>query len=58
MYGEYNDFMSPIAAIMTADVTLAIEEIKRVAKMGFRFLTLPVQAGLRRATTRAIPITT
>src|SRR5882762_5525582 len=41
MYGDYNDFMSPAAAIMTSDVTLAIEEIKRVAKVGFRFLTLP-----------------
>jgi predicted TIM-barrel fold metal-dependent hydrolase len=41
MYGKYNDFMSPAAAIMTSDVALAIEEIKRVAKMGFRFLTLP-----------------
>src|SRR6202051_4506879 len=41
MYGEYNDFISPAAAIMTSDVTLAIEEIKRVAKIGFRFLTLP-----------------
>ena len=26
---------------MTSDVALAIEEIKRVAKIGFRFLTLP-----------------
>src|SRR5579885_2438637 len=41
MYGRYNDFMSPAAAIMTADVDLAIEEIKRVARIGFRFLTLP-----------------
>ena len=41
MYGQYNDFMSPAAAIMTSDVELAIEEIKRVAKIGFRFLTLP-----------------
>ena len=41
MYGEYNDFMSPAAAIMTSEVELAIEEIKRVAKIGFRFLTLP-----------------
>ena len=48
MYGEYNDFMSPAAAIMTSDVTLAIEEIKRVAKIGFRFLDAAVQAGLRR----------
>ena len=36
LYGKYNDFMSPVAAIMTADVDLAIEEIKRVAKIGFR----------------------
>ena len=57
MYGEYNDFMSPAAAIMTADVTLAIEEIKRVAKMGFRFLTLRASRSSA-ATTRAIPITT
>ena len=41
MYGKYNDFMSPAAAIMTSDVALAIEEIKRVAKIGYRFLTLP-----------------
>jgi predicted TIM-barrel fold metal-dependent hydrolase len=40
-YGPYNDFMSPIAAIMTADVNLAIEEIKRVAKLGFRGVNLP-----------------
>jgi hypothetical protein len=41
MYGKYNDFMSPAAAIMTSDIELAIAEIKRAAKMGFRFLTLP-----------------
>ncbi|MGH7985850.1 MAG: amidohydrolase family protein [Candidatus Binataceae bacterium] len=40
-FGQYNDFMSPMAAIMTSDVTLAIDEIKRAAKMGFRGLTLP-----------------
>ena len=40
-YGAYNDFMSPIAAIMTADVNMAIEEIKRVAKLGFRGVNLP-----------------
>jgi predicted TIM-barrel fold metal-dependent hydrolase len=40
-YGAYNDFMSPIAAIMTADINLAIEEIKRVAKLGFRGVNLP-----------------
>ncbi len=41
LYGPYNDFMSPIAAIMTADVNMAIEEIKRVAKLGFRGINLP-----------------
>jgi predicted TIM-barrel fold metal-dependent hydrolase len=40
-FGKYNDFMSPIAAIMTADVEMAIEEIKRVAKLGFRGVNLP-----------------
>jgi len=40
-YGPYNDFMSPMAAIMTADLELGMAEIKRVAKMGFRGLTLP-----------------
>jgi predicted TIM-barrel fold metal-dependent hydrolase len=40
-YGPYNDFMSPIAAIMTADLNIAIDEIKRVAKLGFRGVNLP-----------------
>ncbi len=40
-FGKYNDRMSPMAAIATADVNAAIEEIERVAKMGFRGLTLP-----------------
>jgi len=40
-FGKYNDFMSPVAAIMTADISLAINEVKRVAKIGFRALTLP-----------------
>jgi len=40
-FGPYNDRMSPMAAIATADLELAIAEIKRVAKIGFRGLTLP-----------------
>lgn len=40
-FARYNDRMSPMAAIATADLELAIAEIKRVAKMGFRGLTLP-----------------
>lgn len=41
LFGAYNDRMSPMAAIATADVAAAIEEIQRVAKLGFRGLTLP-----------------
>ena len=40
-FGPYNDRMSPMAAIATADVDLAIAEIKRVAKLGFRGIALP-----------------
>jgi predicted TIM-barrel fold metal-dependent hydrolase len=40
-FGPYNDFMSPIAAIMTADVNLAIAEVKRVAQLGYRGINLP-----------------
>ena len=40
-FGQYNDFMSPIAAIMTADVEVATAEIQRTAKMGFRGVNLP-----------------
>jgi len=40
-FGPYNDFMSPIAAIMTSDVDIATDEIKRVAKLGFRGINLP-----------------
>ena len=40
-YGPYNDFISPIAAIMTADINLAIAEIRRVAKLGYRGINLP-----------------
>ena len=40
-YGPYNDCLSPMAAIAPGDVEPAIEEIQRVAKLGFRGLTLP-----------------
>jgi predicted TIM-barrel fold metal-dependent hydrolase len=40
-FGKYYDFMSPIAAIMTADIELAIDEIRRVARLGFRGVNLP-----------------
>src|ERR1700688_2453473 len=39
-FGPYNSFMSPMAAIMTSEVGLAIAEIERVAKMGYRGLPL------------------
>ena len=40
-FGKYNDRMSPMACIATADVNTATAEIHRVAKLGFRGLTLP-----------------
>jgi predicted TIM-barrel fold metal-dependent hydrolase len=40
-FGDYNSFMSPMAAIMTSDIKLAMAEIERVAKMGFRGVSLP-----------------
>jgi predicted TIM-barrel fold metal-dependent hydrolase len=40
-YGPYNDRMSPMAALATADIPGTIKEIERVAKLGFRGLTMP-----------------
>jgi predicted TIM-barrel fold metal-dependent hydrolase len=40
-FGPYNDRMSPMAAIATGDLEGSLAEIRRVAKMGFRGLTLP-----------------
>jgi len=41
IFGPYNDFMSPVASIMAADVEVAIVEIQRTAKLGFRGVNLP-----------------
>ena len=43
VFGPYNDFLAPLAAIVTADPQVAIDEIKRTAKMGFRGLCLPAK---------------
>jgi predicted TIM-barrel fold metal-dependent hydrolase len=43
VYGPYNDRLSPAAAIGTADVDLAVAEVERTAKMGFRSFALPVK---------------
>ena len=40
-FGPYYDRLSPVAAIATADLEGSIAEVKRVAKVGFRALTLP-----------------
>src|SRR6266851_1698354 len=40
-YGPHNHRLSPMAAIATADIEGTMKEIERVAKMGFRGLTLP-----------------
>ena len=40
-FGPYNDRMSPMAAVATGDLEGSIAEVERVAKLGFRGLTLP-----------------
>ena len=40
-YATYNDRMSPMAALATADIEGTLAEIERVAKLGFRGLTMP-----------------
>jgi len=40
-FGKYNERMSPMAALATGDVQGCVIEAQRVAKMGFRGLTLP-----------------
>jgi predicted TIM-barrel fold metal-dependent hydrolase len=40
-FGPYVDRLSPAAALATGDLPGSIEEVQRVAKLGFRFLTLP-----------------
>lgn len=40
-YGEYNDRLAPMACIAPGAMDLAIEEIQRVAKLGFKGLSLP-----------------
>lgn len=42
-FGAYNDRMSPMACLATADLEGSIREIHRVAKLGFRGLTLPAK---------------
>ena len=41
VFANYNHRMSPAAAIATADLAGSIAEVQRVAKLGFRALTLP-----------------
>jgi len=40
-YGPYRDRLVAMATLATGDLEGSIEEVKRVAKMGFRGLTLP-----------------
>jgi predicted TIM-barrel fold metal-dependent hydrolase len=40
-FARYNHRMSPAAAIATGDLEGSIAEVKRVARLGFRALTLP-----------------
>jgi predicted TIM-barrel fold metal-dependent hydrolase len=41
VFAKYNHRMSPAAAIATADLEGSIAEVQRVARLGFRALTLP-----------------
>lgn len=41
VFGPYNDRMSPAAIVPTADVDLAVAELERVAKMGYRAVMIP-----------------
>ena len=41
VFGPHNDRLSPVAAIAAGDIEGAMTEVKRVAKLGFRALTLP-----------------
>jgi predicted TIM-barrel fold metal-dependent hydrolase len=40
-FGAFNDRLSPMAAVATGDLEGAVAEICRVARLGFRGLTLP-----------------
>lgn len=40
-FGPYNDALSPMAAVAPGDLDGAVAEIQRVAKLGYRGLTLP-----------------
>ncbi|HET7738392.1 MAG TPA: amidohydrolase family protein, partial [Tepidiformaceae bacterium] len=42
-FGGYLHRMAPVAAIAPAEVSAAVDEVYRVAKMGYRTLFLPVQ---------------
>ena len=40
-FGPYYDRLSPLAAIAAGDIEGSVEEVQRVARLGFRGLTLP-----------------
>ncbi len=40
-FGAYNDRLSPMASLATGDLEGSIREVERVARLGFRGLTLP-----------------
>jgi predicted TIM-barrel fold metal-dependent hydrolase len=41
VFGDFNDRLSPMACVASADIDGAIAEIQRCAKLGFRGLSLP-----------------
>jgi len=40
-FGPHNDRLAPMACLATADIAGSLAEIERIAKLGFRGLTLP-----------------
>lgn len=42
-FGPYNDRLSPLACLATGDLDGSIAEVERVARLGFRGLTLPTK---------------
>ncbi len=41
VFGPYNDRLSPMACVASADIPGAVEEVQRCAKLGFRGVSLP-----------------
>lgn len=43
VFGDHNDRMSPMGALAPGDVEGSVQEVYRLAKLGFRFFSLPTK---------------